>query len=97
MSPGLIDLKIVDDRLAIVAACLRDLRSLPTSSLVEFRADWRNTAAADAHLRRAIEPLFDSARHILPRPSAWARSSTAKWRTWRPSTAWCGSRSSANG
>jgi len=67
MSPGPIDLKIVEDRLAIVAACLRDLRSLPTSSLAEFRADWRNTAAADAHLRRAIEALFDTARHILSR------------------------------
>jgi uncharacterized protein YutE (UPF0331/DUF86 family) len=67
MSPGAPDLKIVDDRMAIIAACLRDLRSLPTTSLADFSADWRNAAAADAYLRRAIEALFDTARHLLSR------------------------------
>lgn len=65
MTPGPIDLKIVADRLAIVASCLEALRRLPTASLDDFRGDWRNAAAADSLLRRAIEALFDAARHIL--------------------------------
>ena len=80
MTPGPIDLKIVADRLAIVASCLEALRRLPTASLDDFRADWRNAAAADSLLRRAIEALFDAARHILAkaRASDSARSNTAK-------------------
>jgi uncharacterized protein YutE (UPF0331/DUF86 family) len=65
VTPGAIDLKIVDDRLAIVAACLADLRSLPAGSLADFAGDRRNPAAAESLLRRAIEALFDVARHLL--------------------------------
>ena len=65
MTRGPVDLKIVDDRLAIVRACLADLRSLPAGSLTEFAADWRNPAAAESLLRRAIEALFDVTRHLL--------------------------------
>jgi uncharacterized protein YutE (UPF0331/DUF86 family) len=65
MTPGPVDLKIVGDRLGVVASCLDGLRRLPTSSLDEFRKDWRNAAAADSLLRRAIEALFDAARHLL--------------------------------
>jgi uncharacterized protein YutE (UPF0331/DUF86 family) len=65
MTPTGVDLKVVHDRLAIVAACLADLRRLPLSALADFRADWRNPAAADSLLRRAIEALFDAVRHLL--------------------------------
>jgi len=65
MTPTGVDLKVVHDRLAIVAACVADLRRLPLSALQEFRADWRNPAAADSLLRRAIEALFDAVRHLL--------------------------------
>jgi uncharacterized protein YutE (UPF0331/DUF86 family) len=65
MTPGHIDLKIVADRLALVAGCLTDLRALPQSSLDEFLADRRNAFAAEALLRRALEALFDTARHML--------------------------------
>ena len=65
MTQGRIDLKIVEDRLQILASCLESLRLLPVASLEDFRADWRNAAAADSLLRRAIEALFDAARHIL--------------------------------
>jgi len=65
MTRGAIDLKVVADRLAIVSACLRDLRSLPSASLTEFLADSRNAAAAESYLRRALEGLLDVARHLL--------------------------------
>jgi uncharacterized protein YutE (UPF0331/DUF86 family) len=65
MTPGPVDLKIVDDRLAIVAACLADLRLLPVRTLADFTGDRRNPAAAESLLRRAIESLFDVTRHLL--------------------------------
>lgn len=65
MTKGRVDLKVVRDRLEIVGRCLDDLRAIPQSSLEEFAADRRNAAAADSLLRRAIEGLFDTARHLL--------------------------------
>jgi uncharacterized protein YutE (UPF0331/DUF86 family) len=65
MTHGRIDLKIVADRLTIVSFCVTAMRRLPSSRLDEFEADWRNAAAADSLLRRAIEALFDTARHVL--------------------------------
>lgn len=65
MTRGRVDLKVVGDRLQIVAMCLADLRSLPSQGLHEFTSDRRNPAAADSLLRRAIEALFDVARHLL--------------------------------
>jgi uncharacterized protein YutE (UPF0331/DUF86 family) len=65
MTRGPVDLKIVDDRLAIVLTCLADLRFLPADTLVDFTADRRNAAAAESLLRRAIEALFDVTRHLL--------------------------------
>ena len=65
MTKGAVDLKVVRDRLEIVAVCLADLRTLPQSSVEEFLGDRRNPAAADSLLRRAIEALFDTARHLL--------------------------------
>ncbi len=67
MTRGPINLKIVADRLDLVTACLADLRRLPTGSLEEFRSDWRNPAAAESELRRAIEAILDVARHLLAR------------------------------
>lgn len=66
MTAGVIDLKVVGDRLQIVAEALERLRSLPVER-EPFAADWRNAAAADALLRRGIEALFDVARHLLSR------------------------------
>ena len=65
MTQGRVDLKIVADRLAIVTTCIAALRRLPIESFEAFGADWRNAAAADSLLRRAIEALFDAARHVL--------------------------------
>ena len=65
MTQGAIDLKIVTDRLDIVRASLAELRALPASDFPTFMADRRNIWAGDALLRRAIEALFDTARHLL--------------------------------
>lgn len=65
MTEGIIDLKIVGERLDIVRPATGELRALPSDSLSEFLADRRNIWAADALLRRAIEALFDGTRHVL--------------------------------
>lgn len=65
MTAGAIDLKIVSERLDILVDSLGELRALPSSDLAAFTADRRNIWAADALLRRAIEALFDTARHLL--------------------------------
>mgnify|MGYP003541630387 CR=1 FL=1 len=65
MTPGRIDIKIVEDRLGIARDCLAALRRLPRTSLEAFLADERTPDAAESRLRRAIEALFDTARHIL--------------------------------
>ena len=65
MTPGAVDLKVVGDRLQIVVSCLADLEGIPHGSIDEFISDRRNPLASDAALRRALEALFDVARHIL--------------------------------
>lgn len=51
MTTGPVDLKLVGDRLQIVAACVAQLRALPTGSLEDFKRDFRNSAAAGSLLR----------------------------------------------
>jgi uncharacterized protein YutE (UPF0331/DUF86 family) len=41
------------------------LRAIPSESIEQFLADERNPAAAESLLRRAIESLLDTARHLL--------------------------------
>jgi uncharacterized protein YutE (UPF0331/DUF86 family) len=67
MTPGPVDLKVVADRLAIVAACVTALRNLPASRVEAFLADARNPASAESLLRRAVQALFDATRHVLSR------------------------------
>jgi hypothetical protein len=43
------------------------IRQLPLSGSEAFTADPRNVLAAESCLRRALEALFDVARHILAR------------------------------
>jgi predicted signal transduction protein with EAL and GGDEF domain len=64
---GTISLKVVHDRLGAVESGLRDLRALPVDSLETFVEDFRNPPAAESLLRRAIEALLDTARHLLPK------------------------------
>lgn len=65
MTRGAIDLKIVSDRLEIIRSAVVELRALPHSTLESFTSDRRNVWSSDALLRRAIEALFDTARHLL--------------------------------
>lgn len=65
MTPGPIDLKIVANRLDLVDRYLVTLRTIPFESIEQFLADERNPAAAESLLRRAIESLLDTARHLL--------------------------------
>lgn len=67
MTPGPVDLKIVGDRLRSVRLYLGELDRLPAGSLTEFTGDFRNPASAESFLRRAIEALLDTARHLLSR------------------------------
>lgn len=65
MTQGGVSLKVVNDLLQTVHACLEDLRRLPAGSLAEFTADFRTPPAAESLLRRAVQALFDILRHLL--------------------------------
>jgi uncharacterized protein YutE (UPF0331/DUF86 family) len=65
MTPQKVSARIIIDRLAVVNACLADIKSLPLGDRGAFFADRRNIAAAESYLRRALEALFDCGRHIL--------------------------------
>ncbi|MGH9382350.1 MAG: type VII toxin-antitoxin system HepT family RNase toxin [Thermoanaerobaculia bacterium] len=58
-------LKLVRERLQAMTAQIGALRALPQASKEEFLADRRNPDAAESNLRRALEALFDVARHLL--------------------------------
>jgi uncharacterized protein YutE (UPF0331/DUF86 family) len=60
-----IRLKLVRERLQAMTEQLRALRALPQATEEEFLADRRNPDAAESNLRRALEALFDVARHLL--------------------------------
>ncbi|MGD8815712.1 MAG: DUF86 domain-containing protein [Acidobacteriota bacterium] len=58
-------LKLVRERLQAMAEQIDALRALPQRTKEEFLADRRNPDAAESNLRRALEALFDVARHLL--------------------------------
>jgi uncharacterized protein YutE (UPF0331/DUF86 family) len=70
MMPERASRRIIDDRLAVVATFLADIRELPMRSLDEFTSDKRTGAAAESYLRRALEALFDIGRHIVAKRAA---------------------------
>lgn len=86
MTRGPVSLKIVGDRLALARQCLADLETLAALGREAFESDRRNPAAADSFLRRAIEALFDAARHVLARRHGLAGLDTARSPGWRSST-----------
>ena len=65
MTPSKLRSEVVLERVAWIERMLRALRSLPTRSIEEFRADPRTAAAAESYLRRALEALLDLCRHVL--------------------------------
>ena len=44
---------------------MEGIRALPLETYAAFHSDPRNAAAAESHLRRALEALLDLGRHIL--------------------------------
>ena len=65
MTAGAVDLKVVGDRLGLARTAMADLREMAALDEPTFLSERRNAAAAESYLRRAIEALFDTARHLL--------------------------------
>jgi len=65
VTPTGIRLKVVQERLAFLDRCLEELRELPAATLSEFLGDRRNVTSAESLVRRGIEALLDTARHLL--------------------------------
>jgi len=65
MTPRSVSLKIVSDRVDLARGYLADLEALTVLGADVFVSERRNPAAAESFLRRAIEALFDAARHLL--------------------------------
>jgi uncharacterized protein YutE (UPF0331/DUF86 family) len=65
VTPGDLRAEVVAERAAWIREMLRALRALPLESAEAFLADSRNPAAAESHLRRALEGLLDLGRHVL--------------------------------
>lgn len=65
MTPKIISKRIVADRLGTVDYLLGEIRALPLRDLNTFLTDRRNIWAAESCLRRSLEALFDTGRHIL--------------------------------
>lgn len=63
---------IVAEKIAYAREMLAAIRRLPLKSYDEFRADFRNAAAAESYLRRSLESVFDLGRHILAKGFAAA-------------------------
>jgi uncharacterized protein YutE (UPF0331/DUF86 family) len=57
--------RVMVDRLAWVERMTVQIRALPLDDRVAFFADLRNVWTVESCLRRALEALFDSGRHIL--------------------------------
>ena len=65
MTPSGLRIKIIAERAAWVRRMMAGIRALPLHTYDAFHADPRNAAAAESHLRRALEALLDLGRHIL--------------------------------
>jgi uncharacterized protein YutE (UPF0331/DUF86 family) len=65
MTPSRLRAKVIAERVAWIRRMLDGLRALPLTSFETFSSDPRNVAAAESHLRRALEALLDLGRHVL--------------------------------
>lgn len=63
---------IVADRASWVREMIAGVRALPLDSYQAFTDDARTPAAAESHLRRALEALLDLGRHVLAKGFARA-------------------------
>lgn len=55
----------IEKNLSLIQEYLLELGKFSALSEPDFLADKRNPAAAESYLRRALEAMFDIARHIL--------------------------------
>lgn len=65
MTPQKISQRVVLDRLDWVQRMVTEIELLPLSDRSEFLADNRNVWTAESCLRRSLEALLDTGRHIL--------------------------------
>jgi len=65
VTPSGLRAKIIAERAAWVRRMTEGIRALPLDTYDAFHADPRNAAAAESHLRRALEALLDLGRHVL--------------------------------
>ncbi len=65
MTPSQLRAKVVAERVAWIRRMVAGLRALPLADFETFVSDPRNVAAAESHLRRALEALLDLGRHLL--------------------------------
>lgn len=56
---------MVRERLSLIQDAAAVLDRLAGAGLAEFCSDYRNPAAAESYLRRALEAVFDVGRHLL--------------------------------
>jgi uncharacterized protein YutE (UPF0331/DUF86 family) len=55
----------IEKNLSLIQEFILKLRRLSTLPLDEFLSDYRNPASAESYLRRSLEAIFDTGRHIL--------------------------------
>lgn len=65
MTPRKIRAQVVLERIAWVHQMLDAMRALPVRDFGGFIGDPRNVASTESYLRRALEALLDTGRHIL--------------------------------
>jgi len=57
--------QMIRERLSLIQDAVDALRRLGDMSETEFSSDYRNPAAAESYLRKALEAVFDIGRHLL--------------------------------
>ena len=65
MTPSLLRLRVVSERISLIQEMLRAIGDLPLETYEQFCSDPRNPASAESYLRRGLEGLLDLGRHIL--------------------------------
>ena len=55
----------IEKNLSVIQEFLEELRKLSILKDGDFLSDRRNSAAAESYLRRSLEAVFDTGRHIL--------------------------------
>ena len=70
MTPANIDRKVITQRAEWIREMMDALGELPLKNKKSFLRNTRNVAAAESYLRRSLEALFDTGRHILAKSFA---------------------------